>query len=128
MNEEHVQLGLHRKSSVSGLRRLGVWVMTCSMGGHINALPADAVFLISFQHKVTEQHTHHVFSSHTHAGTHVDTSPLLTNDFLIPGQYPSCEANVREGDDDSITYEIQFPCGRTMALSEEIVETVGQNG
>lgn len=81
---------------------LSVCVMTQPGGGHVHAAGYNTFFLISLPQTVS----HHAYSAspynvpsrhtYTHAQTHTHRhTPLLTNDFLIPEQYPLREPDVR---------------------------------
>lgn len=123
VNEKHIQLGLHRTASHDCVVHLLMQKKkkkntTNCRGGVMYTLQARTHFssLVFCQqcHMVNTVHPHIMspFTLHIHTctSTHGHT-PLLTNDFLIPEQYPLCEPDVKADEDDSITYEIQFPCG-----------------
>lgn len=104
VNEEHIQLGLHRTASQNCA------VCTCQSTDGNRCRRACTrcrlrhifahYFILFFArcHIVLTVHPHVMSLLLLFTHTHMDTCGhilLLTNDFLIPGQYPLCEADVR---------------------------------
>lgn len=104
VNEEHIQLGLHRTASqdcaVCACQTTDGNRLACTRRSPTHIFPHYLfIYLFFLQGDILCSRFILVLCpSSSSSQTHTDTCghiPLLTNDFLIPGPYPLCEADVR---------------------------------